>query len=382
MHPKVLIIVETSLSFGRAVLRGINRYMITQRRWSISLDLRELMAKPPDWLETWQGDGIISRSTSKEFADLIRKRGLPMVDLTDIIDDVGFPTIRTNQESVARLAAKHLIERGFKNFAFCGFSEHRWSKERQLGFVSELKRENHECFVLNSPWTTDRAHTWEQQQELIVSWLESLPKPVGVFACNDFRGLHVLDACQRIDVHVPEQVAVIGADNDTLLCGLTNPPLTSVILNPERIGYEAAALLDQLMQVQATATEAQLVEPMGIEVRQSTDVLAIDDPQIALAVRIIRERACSGLTVAEILREVPLSRSSLERRFRHYLGRSPQAEIRSVQVKRISELLRETDLTLEQIARKVSFTHPEYLSVVFKREMGESPGRYRKRQVV
>ena len=218
---------------------------------------------------------------------------------------------------------------------------------------------------------------WKQDQTQLVEWLRSLPKPVGIFATNDLRGQHVLDACGRDNVAVPEQAAVIGVDNDELLCGLCNPPLSSVIPNPERIGYEAASWLDRLMQGETTAVMEVEVPPKGVAVRQSSDVFAVSDPTVAAALRFIRERACYGVTVQEVLGHLAVSRSWLERSFRKLLNRSPQAEIRNVQLKRCKELLRTTTLSLEKIAQLTGFEHPEYMNVVFKREVGETPGRFR-----
>jgi LacI family transcriptional regulator len=221
--------------------------------------------------------------------------------------------------------------------------------------------------------------SWEQQWEQIAKCLRGLPRPVGIFACNDMRGQQVLDACTRLGWSVPEEAAVVGVDDDALLCELSDPPLSSVIPSAERLGYEAAELLDQLMRGEAQPTVAdRFLPPVGVSTRQSTDVLAIDDPQTAAAVRFIREQACQGATVADILKAVPQSRTALERKFRKYLGRSPQSEIRNVQIKRAKQLLAETDLKLDRIAELTGFEHPEYLSVVFKRETGQTPGHFRR----
>ncbi len=277
------------------------------------------------------------------------------------------------------LAAEHLLERGFRHFAACGFTGHAWSRQRLEGFRQALGVAGPNCAVYESPWGGRHAHPWELEQSRIGDWLRDRPRPLGVFACNDSRGQHVLDACQRIGLSVPEEVAVLGVDDDVLLCELCDPPLSSVVPNPERVGYEAAALLDRLMAGAKPRRLHECIEPLGVATRQSTDVLAIDDPHIALAVRYIRENACRGVTVHEVLRHVPLSRTILERRFRKYLGRSPQAEIRAVQLKRVKQLLAETDLPLERIAELAGYEHPEYLSVVFKRETGQTPGQYRRR---
>jgi LacI family transcriptional regulator len=218
---------------------------------------------------------------------------------------------------------------------------------------------------------------WKRDQTRMLEWIKSLKKPVGVFATNDLRGQHVLDACGRLDLAVPEQVAVIGCDNDEVVCNLCNPPLSSIMPNPERIGYEAASWLDRMMQGEEPPVLELEIPPQGIAVRQSSDVFAVSDEVVAAALRFIRERACYGATVQDLVDHLSVSRSWLERNFRKLLNRSPQAEIRNVQVKRCKELLRSTTLSLEKIARLAGFEHPEYMSVVFKRETGTTPGQYR-----
>jgi LacI family transcriptional regulator len=370
--------IETSLAYGRQLLRGIIRYRRTHRPWSVFFELRELGASPPPWLADWQGDGIICRPTTPALAEQLRKKRIPVVNLNDVHTGLGLPLIESDQEGIGRLAAEHLLERGFRHFGFCGFTGHEWSSKRQQGFASRLTQSGGILAVYRSPWGGPSAHPWEQEQGQIGDWLRALPRPAGIMACNDMRGQHVLDACQRVQLSVPEEIAVIGVDDDVLLCELSDPPLSSVVPNAERIGYEAATLLDRLMAGEKPAQREWRVAALGVTTRQSTDVLAIDDPQVAAALRYIREQACSGATVADVLRQVPLSRTILERRFRKYLGRSPQGEIRAVQLKRIRQLLAETDLRLDRIAELAGFEHSEYMSVVFKRQTGQTPGQYRR----
>lgn len=378
---RVMLIVETSLVYGREVLRGINRYVVANEPWSMFVDLRELAYRPPAWLENWDGDGIITRSTTPALAEQLKAWNIPTVDLTDIYGDQGLPHIGTDHEAVGRMGAAHLLERGFRHFAFCGFSGHNWSTRRYLGFKDAIEKTAGPVELLEGPWDSSSALTWEQQQAQLCDWLRGLPRPIGIMACNDMRGQHVLDACRRISAAVPEEVAVIGVDNDELVCELCDPPLSSVMPNPQRIGFEAAALLDRLMKGEEPTQMSKLVEPLGIVTRQSTDVLAIEDPLVASAVKYIRQHACDGISVVDVLQHVPVSRSILERRFRKFIGRSPQAEIRNVQLKRVKQLLRETDLPLERIAGLSGYDHPEYMSVVFKRELGQTPGQYRTQNV-
>jgi len=197
-------------------------------------------------------------------------------------------------------------------------------------------------------------------------------------ACNDARALDLLNACHRTGVLVPEEVAVVGVDNEEIFCELCNPALSSVAPDAERIGYQAAGLLDQLMSGQSPPSRRILIDPLGVITRRSSDTLAIKDRSVATALRFINEQALHGCTVTEVVNFAQVSRSYLERRFRQHLKRSPQAEIRRVQVSRIKQLLTETDFTLERISELSGFEHPEYMSVVFKRLIGQTPGQYRK----
>jgi len=378
MPPHVALIVETSIHYGRQVLEGVTRYLRSHRPWSVFLEQRELFTAPPRWLRKWRGQGVLCRKTTPDLAALLARAGIPLVDLNDIALPVaGVPRIESDQRAIGRVAADHLLERGFKHFAFCGFSDQVWATERRDGFMGRLAERGKNCNLYESAWTGPTARAWEREQGQISSWIRKLPRPVAMMACSDMRGQHVLDVCQRLDLAVPEQVAVVGCDNDAVLCNLCHVPMSSVVPNPERVGYEAAALLDKLMAGEPAPPQPLLIEPLGVHTRQSTDVLAIDDPVVASALRFIREQAHRGCSMKEVLRHTAASRSLLERKFRQHLRHSPQAEIRQVQIKRVKQLLAESDLSLNDIAPLAGYSHPEYMSVVFKRETGQTPGAYR-----
>jgi len=375
---RIMLIVETSLSYGRDVLKGINSYVVTHEPWSFYLEQRELIVEHPAWLESWDGDGVISRSTTPAMAEIINQKKIPLVDMTDVLGKTCFPFVSINEEMIGTLAANHLLERGFRNFGFCGFAGHLWSQKRFKGFERTINDAGFESHFYQSAWSLSNTGSWETQQEKVGEWLNQIPRPSGIMACNDMRGQHVLDACRRQKISVPEEIAVIGVDNDELLCDLCDPPLSSVILNSERVGYEASRILDKLMKGEFQEAKEVNFPPVGIETRLSTDVLAIEDPLIASAVQFIRNNACEGITVSDVLKKYPVSRSILERRFRQFLKRSPQAEIRNVQLRRVKQLLAETDLSLEKISTLAGYEHSEYMSVVFKRELKMTPGQFRK----
>jgi LacI family transcriptional regulator len=246
-------------------------------------------------------------------------------------------------------------------------------------FRSHLRAKGHECDVFPAELPGGRPGNWEHETEAIARWLRRLPRPVGIMACYDIRGQQVLEACRRIGVAVPDEVAVIGVHNDDLLCDLCDPPLTSVIPNARRAGYEAAALLDRMMRGSTVPPLLISIEPIGVATRQSTDVVAVNDRQVSAAARFIRDHACEGLGVAEVLKAVPMSRTVLERRFKQLLGCTPHEHILNVRLGHVKTLLASTDLPLAQIAERTGFEHVEYLSVAFKRVTGLTPSAWRAR---
>lgn len=379
MKRHVALIIETSSNYGRDLLAGIVRYMRMHDRWSVFLEQRDLFKQPPRWLNKWQGDGIISRATTPRLLDAISDTGVPFVELTDRKGDVEFSQIRSDDAAIGKMGAEHLLERGFKRFGYCGYKGEAWSKRREESFVKTIdQKSSGSCSLYNSTWQGRGARNWEDEQRCIIEWLQTLTPPFAVMACNDIRGRQIIDACSELDLAVPEQVVVVGVDDDELLCRMCSPPLSSVIPNAQAVGFCAAEVLASLMDGKSPASEVQLIKPLGVATRQSTDAVAIDDPDIAAALRYIREYACRGITVAEVVRDNSVSRSTLERQVRKYLGRTPQEEIRFVQIKRARELLISTDLSAEQIAPLCGFEHPEYLHVVFKRVTGTTIGVFRK----
>ena len=376
---RVALIVETSMVYGRRILRGVRRYVHTHQSWSIFLEQRSLTSRPPQWLEDWDGDGIISRITTTQLAEAAERSSIPLIDLTDRYGTFGLPQVWSDDRAIAELGFEHLRERGFRRFAFCGFTRESWSARRLAEFSALVERLGDTCRVYESPWYGKDAHPWETEQKRIMAWLVGLPKPIGIMTCNDIRGQHVLDACSRLDLAVPEEVAVIGVDDEEEICELCDPPLSSIVPNAELVGYKAAELLDRLMSGGKAEVLQQVVAPLGITTRQSTDVLAIDDPEVAAAVRYIREHACRGAIVDDVLEHVPVSRSILERRFRKALDCSPQGLIRRTQLKRVKQLLVDTDLPLVKISELAGFKHHEHMCTVFKREIGDSPGAYRRK---
>jgi LacI family transcriptional regulator len=375
----VALLIETSNAYARGLLDGIIAYQREHEPWSVYVGEQGRGAQPPTWIKNWKGDGIIARIETDAIASAVRRTHVPMVDVSAARLVKNIPWVETDDREIARLAAQHLIERGFEKLAFYGEPRFNWSQWRQEHFANMANEAGCECFVFAGKNRTDEDYSWTVERKRLKTWVQKLPKPIGVMACYDFAGQQLLDVCRELDIAVPEQVAVIGVDNDVRLCRLCTPPLSSVIPDTHRTGYEAAQLLDQMMQGAKKTEECLLIPPSGIAERQSSDVYALDDHDIVAALRFIRENACKGIGVADVLKAVPLSRRMLEHRFQKLVRRTPHAEIIRIRMERACRLLRETDLSLAEITSRSGFANPDYFSVAFKNYMQMTPRNYRKR---
>jgi LacI family transcriptional regulator len=291
----------------------------------------------------------------------------------------GFPLVHVDDAAVARLAADHFRERGFRRFAFYGIRGETWSEQRREAFVGYVEQFAPRPDVFEISRHALQTSPWEGRQDRLARWLAGLAKPVGLLISSDQRGPDVLEACRRGGVLVPEEMAVVGVDNDEPLCEVCNPPLSSVVPNHYHVGYQAAALLDDLMKGHPTPTETRLIAPQGVITRTSSDALAVDDPLVAAALRFIRAAACNNIGVDSVVQEAGTSRSVLQRRFRLSLGRTIHDQIVSQRIKHAVELITGTELPLATIAEKCGFHHQEYMGAVFKARLGRSPAQVRKR---
>jgi LacI family transcriptional regulator len=376
---RVALLIETSKAYGRGLLAGIRRYVKQQRQpWSIFLEPAALGREPPPWLEHWDGDGIIARVSDLRIARAIARSGLPAINLSSALPGLRLPSIQTNPEALARLAVRHFFERGLRRLTFVGDDANhpRWSRIVGARFASAVRAAGGTC--AEAAPVLPAAASWEQRQEALARWVRALPKPVGALAVTDPRGHELVEACRRARVAVPQEAAVLGIENDELLCDFSDPPLSSIAANAEKIGHEAASLLAQWVAGRPPARRVRLVEPLGVVTRQSTDVQAHSDPIVGQALRFIRATACDGIRVQAVVDHVQVSRSNLERRFGQALGRSPHDEILRIQLEHAKDALAHTDLKTAAVARSAGFSHVEYMGFVFRRELGVSPGEFRK----
>lgn len=380
----VALLVETSRAYGRDLLRGIATFARTRSNWSLLHQEMTIDVLLPEWMKQSSIQGVIARVDMRTIEPL-RSLNVPCVDVRCSNRYEGIPQVETDDRAVARLAFKHLWDHGFRRFAYCGIQFAHYSDARLNHFRECVADAKCALSVYEKPGRRGaRLSTLEEtgfdDQEAISPWLASLAPPIGLFVCNDIRGQQVLNACRGLGLAVPDDMGVIGVDDDDAICPLSDPPLSSVQPNAERVGYRAAEILEAMMSGKPAPTETEFIAPRAIAQRMSTQVCAVEDREIARVCRFIREHACDGIDVNDVAEFTTLSRRQLERRFRSELDRTPHEEITAVQVARVKQLLRETDMTLEQITQLTGYSHRERLGAVFRRECGETPGEYRRRE--
>jgi LacI family transcriptional regulator len=372
---RIILLIETSRAFGRGLITGIARYSKLHGPWSFYMEPIGLKSSIPH-LTSWKPDGIIMRD-SLITKELLKLKIPTILAIHDSSYPKDLPVIKTDSESIGRLASQYLLEKGLKNLAYFGLNNFDWSVERGTYF-SRLNSEAGFKTYIYKPKKKIKKDEWEDEQKQVSDWVNSLPKPVGIFACNDDQGQHILEVCKLNDLKVPEDVAVIGVDNDPMICDISDPPLTSIALNVEAAGYEAAKLIDGMIDKNKISGKQIMVSPSHIIQRQSTDILAVNDPDVAKAIQFIKKNAKNKILIDDVVQNTGISRRSLERKFRNTIHRSIGKEIQYVRVELISKLLVETDIPISQIATLFDFTEIEHISRYFKREKGIGLREFRK----
>jgi LacI family transcriptional regulator len=385
--PKIVLLVEHSRAFGRGILYGIAKYSRLHGPWAF-------YRHPPYYMEAWgprktlswlknivrkfDADGVIMRAARN--AEAVLETDLPVIvlDVNEQIPDLA--NILCSDIEIGRVGAEYMLNRGFRHFAYCGFDDMRWSRERSAGFCERVKETGFETSVYVQPKSKSN-RSWEREQSFVVDWLRLLPKPAALMVCNDDRGQYVIEACKIAGLHVPEKLAIIGVDNDELICDLTDPPLSSVSMNTEMAGYEAAELMEKLMAGEKMAGKVIIVEPTHVVTRKSTDILAIEDREVAEAVRFIRRNAKRSLQVNEVADAAALSRRVLEKRFRAILHCSVHEEIKRVRINLLTEMLTQTDMSISEITAEMGFPGPEHVARYFRKVKGMSLIDFRKKYV-
>lgn len=372
---KVILNIETSRAYGRGLLYGINVYSIAVGSWSFYQVSGGRERGLPS-LSDWGADGAIVRETKDTHKVL--SLGIPTVVCVDAhVASNADITLTTDQAEIAHLAAEHFLERKYKNFAFSGPSRSWWVQERELHFSKAIADAGFKTAVFEHSAPAGKL-TWSKAQSRTVQWLRSLPKPVALMAANDDHGQYIIECCKVAGLLVPGEIAVLGVDNDTMVCEFTMPSLSSIHLDTKCAGYHAAELLDKLMRGEKCDGRQIKVPATHVVERASTDIMAIEDSLVAEAMHYIRSHSRDLIQVGDVAEAVSISRSVLDRRFRKAVGKSVQKEIRRLRAGRIAKLLIETDMSITQISMAMNFAGIEHVGRYFKEEMGLSPLQYRK----
>lgn len=375
---RIALMLGQDVAFCRGVIRGVRAYAIGRPDWVFHNGPPE-----PETIRLcrrWKPDGIIAHLATRPIARQVLRIGKPVVDVACVLRDARVPVVDVDHAAVGKQAAEHFLERGFRHFGFYGSRRARYCRLREASFrarVAEAGCTVSSCyaeFLSGLP----RPSSWGSMDQRVRQWLEDLPKPVAIFASNDTPARHLADICRQVGLEVPDCVALLGVDNDELECCLTSPPLSSVAIPAEQIGYEAARLLDRMMSGGAPPDAPVFLAPLAIVTRQSTETLAVPDRAVAAALAFIRRRAAEEIDVALVAEEAGLARRTLECRFRRLLGRTVLDVIRRTRVQIAKELLSGTELSMPEVARRAGFANAQRLAVVFGQVTGMSPTSYRR----
>jgi LacI family transcriptional regulator len=384
--PRVALLVETSCGFGRDFLLGVARYSEVYGPWDFLIRADNFEQLAPR-IQRWGGTGIIARIPSERMGRQILKCGLPTIALGLSEEQLrrGSPlahlnNVSSNPSQIAQIAVDYFRDLCFTNFAYVGVPDRPWSISRETEYVRRLGRRGIVPHIYVQPRSV-RAQRWEYEQTYMAQWLNQLPKPVGVFVCNDDRGREVLEACLLARVRVPDEVAVLGVDNDTVFCELAQPLLSSIELNAVSAGFQAAKLLDAMMDGQRILHQQIDVEAVGVVSRRSTEAVAVNDPSLSKALRFIHENRGAPISVVDVIEHVGISRRGLENRFRESLKRGILDEIQNVRLDESKRLLRESSLSITYVALAAGFSTTTYFSEFFRQRVGMTPREYRNKFV-
>lgn len=377
-HPQVAVLVDTATGWGRRLVHGILSFSTKRGGWHIWVEPRgqeEKLRLPPGW----DGDGIIARISTPSIAEHLLNRG-PVVNVSNIqVKGTRFPSVFSDIEAGISAAVDHFLDRGLTSFGYCSLVERAYVTFHRRAFTDELTKRGYECCVYVPEKGCGVRAPWEDQHRSLINWLTSLPKPIGLLSWATKSGIELINACEDAGILVPDEIAVLGGDDDDLLCEACRPALSSIHVASEQIGHDAAELLEQLMEGNKPPTRPQMIEPTGIVARRSTDLLAIDDPDLITAIRFIRDHPERMIQVEDVARAACVSRRSLERRFMTLLGRTIHDEIARCHLERAVDLLARTEMTIPAIADSAGYGSPEYFATVFKEKMGITPLKYRAR---
>jgi LacI family transcriptional regulator len=376
------VIVDCTDTFGRAILRGVTRYANLQRRWHLYKDIANAFQAYKEWGNL---DGGIFAGVPADSIPDQRTRCTHIVYCSGSGDPRSSPVVALDDRAAGAQAAEHLIDCGLENFAFYGFrQDFRTAINRFEGFRQTIQDRGFNCALAPMTIPTKEQRAAHAQMPRLVEWLKSLPKPIGILAVDDTNASDLAEACLEADIGVPDAIAIVGINNDDLLCESSWPPLSSVDADFSRVGYVAASTLDRLMRGEKLKMQDRLIllPPLGVVKRHSTSTLAIKDSNIAEALRYIREHACDPCGVSDVLQHVPVNRRWLERQFVAQLGRTPHDEIARVRIETAQRLLQRSEMDMFEISSRCGFAELKGFYSAFRKLTGTTPAAYRRSALI
>ncbi|MFP3937921.1 MAG: substrate-binding domain-containing protein [Phycisphaerae bacterium] len=371
----IWVLHSVNAHWGAEVLRGLARFSEHREPWEFRV---------VSWGEAPPGipssndpvDGLVVAIRDEQHERELRDCKLPCVNVSGTRAVKWTPSVLVDDAAIGKTAAEYLMHQGLRQFAYIGNEKWHFSHPRGRGFAEAVESAGYSCGLREPPRQLEAGVT-EQELDELSKWLSTLPYPVGVLACNDIRARDTARAAARAELRVPDDVAIVGVDNDELLCSVTVPPLSSIDTGAQRVGYEAGRLLERLMRGQNPPSEPIRIRPQEVVARRSSDVVAVSDHVVAEALRYIKRHVSNGLTVGAVVAEMGVSRRLLERRFRKVLDRTVHDEIRRAQIDTARRLLVETDMPLAEVTRRCGFRYFSHFSQVCKEELSMPPGEYR-----
>ena len=374
---RVALLMGQDVSFFREVIRGIRDYAM-EKNWAFNNG--PFSAETVQYCRAWKPHGIIAHLSERELAKKTLRISVPVIDIACAFSNLKVPVVDVDHHAVGVMAAEHFLERGFRHFGFYGDSQTWYSQIREAAFCERLATDSRNtissCYADRFCYPK-RQSVWEITDKDARKWLQGLPKPVAILAVDDMPARHLSDICRLCGIKVPDEVALLGIDNDDMECHFAIPPLSSIAIPSQQIGWDTARLLEQMMGGKSPSSHALFHPPIGVVVRQSTDVFAIEDQDVAAALAFIRNHLLEEIRIASIAYEIGIARRTLETKFREFLGRSILEEIHRMRVETAKRLLIETDLPMPAIAKRSGFANAQRLTIVFGRVTGITPTDYR-----
>jgi len=369
---RIALLIESSTSYGRSLIRGVLQYANVAASWFFYNEPRSFSDALPNFAKH-SLDGIIMRDTPENMKLL--ELNVPTVVSIRYLESVeGVPIILGDSKRIGRMAARYFQERGFRNFAYCGFENMPWSLERERAFAEALPPDI-SFHVLHQ---SINPANYEGKLQELSEWLKDLPKPAALMACNDVRGESILEACKLAEVKVPFEISILGVNNDDMICDMVSPQLSSIALNITKAGYQAAKTLDKMIKGESY-DDLITIEPERVVARASSDIFAVNDPEVAKALYFIDQNSRKKIHIDDLAAHVGINRRALERKFKHALNSTIYSAIKRAKIDAIRKMLTDTDIQISEIAYAMGFDDANHISRYFKQEMNVSPMKYRKK---